>query len=115
VSKIKKVLALAVALASLTTWGAEPSPEQFEQLFKQLMTETKVTARMGITSSVKDFKSDGNPNTLEIVFLESSVPGANTVSEDGEVVFLYEASNELQSKLIGQAFQIRTKLRLKGA
>ena len=61
---------------------------------------------------VSRFKSDGDPNTLELVFLEKSDPGANTVSDDGEVIFLFEASDKVQSKLIGQAFEIRAKRRL---
>lgn len=84
-------------------------------MVQKLMAETKVDARMGIPVPVSRFKSDGDPNTLELVFLEKSDPGANTVSDDGEVIFLFEASDKVQSKLIRQAFEIRAKRRLGSA
>ena len=106
---------LVSLLALAGAHATEPSTEQFQKMLVKVMAETKVNAKMGLRGTVKDFKSDGDPRTLEIVFLESRVPGANTVSEDGEAIFLFEPSEEVQQKLIGQAFEIRTRARLKGA
>ncbi|RQO56898.1 hypothetical protein DBR47_16475 [Paucibacter sp. KBW04] len=106
------VLALAIAAMPFSVIAAEPSTQEIAKMQQKLMAETKVNARMGISVPISKFKSDGDPNTLEIVFLEKSEPGANTVADDGEVIFLFEASDELQSKLIGKAFEIRAKRRL---
>jgi hypothetical protein len=113
---MKARIAIILTLFALVgAHAAEPSPEQFQKMLEKVMAETKVNARMGLRGAVKDFKSDGDPKTLEIVFLEHRVPGANTVSEDGEAIFLFEPSEDVQQKLIGQAFEIRTRARLKGA
>ncbi|MCV2371427.1 hypothetical protein [Roseateles oligotrophus] len=106
------VLALAIAAIPLSTIAAEPTAQEIAKLLPKLMAETLVNARMGISVPIANFKSDGDPNTLEIVFLEKSEPGANTVSDDGEVIFLFEASDKLQSKLINTAFENRAKRRL---
>jgi len=106
------IATLAIVALSLSAGAAEPSAQDIAKMQQKLMAETKVSARMGLSVPVAEFKSDGDPNTLEIVFLEKSEPGANTVSEDGEAIFLFEASDELQSKLIGKAFEIRARRRL---
>ena len=79
---------------------------------EQLMAETQVVAVQGIKVPIKDFKSDGDPKTLEIVELSKKEPGMNSVSDDGEVIFLFKASDDVQSKLIEKAFELRARRRL---
>ncbi len=54
-----------------------------------------------------EFKGDGDPTTIEIVFLTKKSDGPSRVSDDGEVIFLYKASDKTQQKLITKAFEIR--------
>lgn len=81
----------------------------------KLMEETKLIAQMGIEGSSADFKDDGDPKTLQVVFLDKRSDGPSRVSPDGEVVFLYKASDELQSELIGKAFDVRVARALTAA
>ncbi|CAM0999378.1 hypothetical protein EJMOOK_12020 [Rhodanobacter sp. Root179] len=78
------------------------------------METTKVIGVMGVEGSSTDFKDDGDPDTLEIVLLSKKSDGPSRVSPDGEVVFLYKASDEEQSELIGKAFDLRVARRLGG-
>ena len=80
----------------------------------KIMEATKLIAVMDITGPSVNFKDDGDPNTLEVVFLSKKSDGPSRVSPDGQVVFLYKASDELQSKLIDQAFEIRVTRQLAG-
>ena len=73
----------------------------------KIMETTKLIAVMDIEGPSADFKGDGDPNTLEVVFLSKKSDGPSRVSPDGEVVFLYKASDKLQSELIDQAFGLR--------
>ena len=61
----------------------------------------------GLKGPAAEFKDDGDPMTIEIVFLTQKSDGPSRVSEDGEVIFLYKASDETQQKLIARAFEIR--------
>ncbi len=81
----------------------------------KIMEETKVIAVMDIEGPSTSFKDDGDPNTLEIVFLSKRSDGPSRVSSDGQVVFLYKASDKLQSELIGKAFDLRVALALSGS
>lgn len=107
-----RLLALVMGMQAVAALAAEPTAQELAKMQRKLMEETRVDARMGINSPVARFKSDGDPNTLEIVFLDKPDPDANTVSDDGEVIFLFEASDEVQSKLIGKAFELRARRRL---
>ena len=73
----------------------------------KIMEETKLVAVMDIEGPSNSFKDDGDPNSLEVVFLSKRSDGPSRVSPDGEVVFLYKASDDLQSELIGKAFDLR--------
>lgn len=61
----------------------------------------------GLTTPAAEYKDDGDPTTLEIVFLTKKADGPSRVSDNGEVIFLYKASDETQQKLITRAFEIR--------
>ena len=73
----------------------------------KIMEETKVVAVMDLEEPSTSFKDDGDPMTLEVVFLSKRSDGPSRVSPDGEVIFLYNASEEQQSELIGKAFELR--------
>ena len=81
----------------------------------RIMEETEVIARMDIDVPSTEFKDDGNAKTLEIVFLSKRSDGPSRVSPDGEVIFLYKASEEEQSELIGKAFDLRVARALSGS
>ena len=86
--------------------AADPPADQ-AALRAKIMEETKLIAIMDLEGPSASFKNDGNPKTLEVVFLSKRSDGPSRVSTDGEVVFLYKASDKLQSDLIGKAFDLR--------
>jgi hypothetical protein len=106
------LLCLSLFSAS-TLLAAEPTQDPAAVRAK-LMEETKLIAQMGIEGASADFKDDGDPNTLQIVFLDKRRDGPSRVSPDGEVVFLYKASKDLQSELIGKAFDLRVARAMAG-
>ena len=108
----KVIFALLIPNSALL--AAEP-PIDAAALKVHLMQISKVAAVMGIDGPAKDFKDDGDPDTLQIVFLDKKSDGPSRVSPDGEVIFLYQASDKKQSKLIGQAFDLRVARRLSGS
>lgn len=74
----------------------------------KLMSTTQViiVADLGVPAS--EFKSDGNPDSLEIVLISKPEDGPSRVSEDGEVIFQRDdTSDEETQKLITQAFGLR--------
>jgi hypothetical protein len=95
------IVSAALGLASVAQ--AETEAERRVRLFE----ETRIVAVMDLTSPASEYKDDGDPNTLEIVFLKQKKDGPSRVSENGEVIFLYKASDKAQQKLIAQAFEIR--------
>lgn len=95
-------------------WAAEPSTDA-AALRVQLMETTKVIAVMGIKGPASAFKDDGDPDTLQVVFLSRKSDGPSRVTPDGEVIFLNHASEDLQSTLFGQAFDLRVARRLSGS
>jgi hypothetical protein len=74
----------------------------------KLMAETKVVAVTELPVPASEYKSDGDPETLEIVFLKSAGDGSSRVSDDGEVIFHRDDENDDDvQKLIVDAFGIR--------
>lgn len=106
-------LLLALLLPSAALQAADP-PTDRAALKAKIMESTEVIGVMDIEGSSTDYKDDGDPNTLEIVFLSKRSDGPSRVSSNGEVVFLYKASEDQQSELIGQAFEIRIERTLGG-
>ena len=102
---------LALLLPIFALQAAEP-PTDPAALRAHLMETTKVVAVMDIGGPSTDFKDDGDPDSLQIVFLSKKSDGPSRISPDGEVIFLYKADDDLQSKLIGQAFDLRVARRL---
>jgi hypothetical protein len=103
-------LAMSIAL----TLSAVALAETREELTKRIFQQTKIAALTSLPVPASEYKGDGNPETLEIVFLEKKVDGPSRVSEDGEVIFLYKASDKKQQELIGKAFEIRIARALNG-
>ncbi len=77
----------------------------------KLMTTTKIALVTELEVPAADFKSDGDPNSLEIVFFEKK--GAKSrVSGDGEVIFLApRAPDKVLEEATIQAFAIKIVLR----
>ncbi len=84
----------------------------FAKNVSRIAQSTKVTVRMGLNEPAASYKSDGDPDTLEIVFLDKRKDGPSRVSQDGEVIFPYKASDIKQSELIDQAFTTPGRLRM---
>jgi hypothetical protein len=95
------VLALS-AVGIFSTALAETPDELRDRILKQ----TKVVVTQ-LTVPAHEYKGDGDPNTLEIVFLTNKSDGPSRVSDDGEVIFLYKATDNTQQQLISRAFEIR--------
>ena len=112
--RVFKYLALSTVLLAALSYAADPTAEEVRQLQVKLMIETQVVAVTELKGPASEYKSDGDPNTLELVFLENKQDGPSRVSDDGEVIFLYKASQKEQQRLIEQAFRIKALLRLTG-
>jgi hypothetical protein len=95
------------AVSVLTSYGAV-AEETDRQCKLRLMQSTKLAAVAG--EAVTNFAPDTDPSTLEIVFLSKPDQGKNRVSDDGQVIYLNNPTDEEQQALIGQAFDIRMKL-----
>lgn len=108
------IFLFGLLLPTSVLWAAE-APTDPAALKVHIMEMTRIVAVMGIEGPSADFKDDADPDTLQIVFLSKKSDGPSRVSPDGEVVFLYKASDKLQSKLIGQAFDLRVARRLGGS
>jgi hypothetical protein len=98
--------ALAIGLATLATSTAVSAESETERRTR-ILTETKMNVITELTVPASEFKGDGDPTTIEIVFLTEKSDGPSRVSDDGEVIFLYKASDKTQEKLITRAFEIR--------
>ena len=103
---------MAILLAGLAH-AADPTPDEIRQLQRKLIIETKIITVPELKGPASEYRSDGDPNTLELVFLSNKKDGPSRVSDDGEVIFLYKASARKQQELISQAFEIRAVRRLK--
>lgn len=101
--RCERTLALVASFCACAIARAE-TPEEIRN---RVLTQTQMVAVMELDVPAADYKSDGDPNTLEIVFLDRKSDGPSRVSEDGEVIFLYKASDKTQQKLIQRAFEIR--------
>ncbi len=107
---------VGVAVLLLTASGAGAaghSEAEINQLKIKLMQETKLIAVMEINGPADKYLSDGDPNSLEIVFLSKPEDGPSRVSDDGEVIFLSEnVTDEEQQTLTAKAFDIRAMRQL---
>jgi len=100
-----RYLGLVVALTAVGT-SITAFAESADELRDRILRQTKVVVTQ-LSVPAREYKGDGDPNTLEIVFLTNKSDGPSRVSEDGEVIFLYRASDNTQQQLISRAFEIR--------
>ncbi len=108
-------LVIALLLASAALQASDPAAER-AALRVKIMENTKVIGVMGIEGSPESYKDDGDPNTLEIVYLSKRSDGPSRVSSNGEVIFLAKkVSEDQQSEVIGQAFELRIDKALGGS
>ena len=103
---VHPLYSLAVAAAAFTMSLAAHAETEAERRAR-ILQETKMNVVTELTVPASEFKGDGDPTTLEVVFLTKKSDGPSRVSEDGEVIFLYKASDRTQEKLIARAFEIR--------
>jgi hypothetical protein len=94
---------ILAALAISTAVHAETETERRTRI----LTGTKMNVVTELTVPAAEFKGDSDPTTLELVFLTKKSDGPSRVSDDGEVIFLYKASDKVQQQLIQRAFEIR--------
>ena len=77
-----------------------------------LMEKTKLNAIMNYEGLDSEFTSDGDPETLELVFLPKKKGAVSHVSDDGEVIFLHgNVRDKEQQRLITMAFCLRAVAR----
>jgi len=102
--RLYQYFTFAFALLAVTaTSRAETDAERRTRI----LTQTKMNVVTELTGPASEFKGDGDPTTIEIVFLTKKSDGPSRVSDDGEVIFLYKASDKTQQRLIERAFEIR--------
>ena len=98
-------LSLGVALTAVGTY-LTAFAESADELRNRILMQTKVVVTE-LSVPAREYKGDGDPNTLEIVYLTKKSDGPSRVSDDGEVIFLFKASDNTQQQLISRAFEIR--------
>jgi len=99
---------LAVAFIARLSHAQETSVQVSAKEISEIAKSTKMHARMGLDKPASEFRSDGDPTTLEIVFLSKPEDGPSRVAEDGEVIFQQEGtSDKEQQQLLKQAFGLR--------
>lgn len=113
---MKTLAASFFAICVLLTGAsaAEPSVDDIRQLKIHLMMTTKLITVFNISVPADKYVSDGDPNTLEVVFLTRPEDGPSRVSDDGEVIFIQQGtSDQEQQDLTNKAFDIRVQRYLK--
>ncbi len=106
----------AALLLSCCTYAVAKMPDSPMTADEQaLLEEIMVTTKVNLLSASQidgvaiDYKSDGDPLTLEIVMLRKG-EGIAHVSEDGEVIFIHEKTKaKAQQEFMTTAFYLRTK------
>jgi hypothetical protein len=103
---LKRSLVLMLLICDAAIPSEAPSEEGSRIM---IMLETEIIPGKKLKGPPEEYKSDGNPKTIELVTLRPSDDGPSRVSEDGEVVFLRDpkaATNEFDA-LLEKAFDIR--------
>jgi hypothetical protein len=109
---MRRTFSIFSSIAATAALAAEPTQQELYTKIVELMESTKMNMRMGLDVPAAEYQGDGDPETIEIVMLDKKSDGPSRVSDDGEVIFLYKASDKKQQALIEQAFAIRAKLAL---
>lgn len=100
-----------IAVAMCTSSGRAAEEQSAQQCtakgseIASLMEKTELIAVTDYSGQPSEYKSDGDADTLEIVFLPRRKGTASTVSEDGEVIFLAgNVKSSERERLISLAF-----------
>lgn len=104
---MKKTIRSAAIPLAIVFASAAAQAETENQCKVRLMETTKLVAVQG--DAVPGFAPDADPGSLEIVFLTKPEQGSSRVSEDGQVIYLNNATDREQQDLTMQAFDIRVK------
>jgi hypothetical protein len=113
--KFGRVAVVAILLCS-AGFSAARANDTDQQKLLQLMQITKVIMIPHSTVPANKFVADNDPNSLEVVFLNSAAEGPSHVSDDGQVIFLDpDAADDVQQALIMQALEIRIKRQSTGS
>lgn len=99
------ILTLSVNVRAVA--GTDTGTETEAERRTRILTQTKLNVVTELNVPASEYKGDGDPTTLEIVMLTKKSDGPSRVSDDGEVIFLYKASDKTQQQLIQRAFEIR--------
>src|SRR5438128_612986 len=105
---MKAVTAIALAGLAVLLSCASAAGETEKECLVRMATTTKLNAWVG--DAVAKFVPDSDPDTLEVVFLSNPEQGKSRVSDDGQVIYVNNATDEEQEALALQAFQVRLKL-----
>ena len=103
---MRRYSSLAIAAVAVSVSLVAHAETEAERRTR-ILQETKMNVVTELTVPASEFKDDGDPATIEIVFLDKKSDGPSRVSDNGEVIFLYKASDRTQQKLITRAFEIR--------
>lgn len=104
-----RLFLLGLAHCASVVMAAEPDSAAIATAKVKVMENTKISIRTKLPVPAHEYKSDGDPETLEIVYLEKKEDGPSRVSDDGEVVFLYKESDRQEQALTDEAFEIRAR------
>ena len=77
-----RYLALGIALTAVGT-SLTAFAESSDELRNRILTQTKIVVTE-LSVPAREYKGDGDPNTLEIVFLTKKSDGPSRVSDDGK-------------------------------
>lgn len=103
------VFPLVGAVAMCTSIGNAAEEQPQDQCtgseIAALMEKTNMNSVMNYSGLPSEYKSDGDLDTLEFVYLPKQKGITSTVSEDGEVIFLVgKVKDAEQQRLIIAAF-----------
>ncbi len=111
---MKPVVLAAIGMALALSQAHAASDAEIRKMKVDMMIHTREIAVTNLSVPASQYKSDGDPDTLEIVFLTKPEDGPSRVSDDGEVIFLNNPTGQEQQDLINKAFDIRVQRRLAG-
>ncbi|MES2822789.1 MAG: hypothetical protein V4732_04240 [Pseudomonadota bacterium] len=110
-----KVYTAALFLLLCTHAVAKPPDLTLTSDEQALLEDMVATTKVNLLSASQidgvaiNYKSDGDPTTLEIVMLRKG-EGIDHVSEDGEIIFIHEKTKaKAQQEFMATAFYLRTK------
>ena len=107
-SRRTELLCFVALLASSAVNAGAPSDGECTATgndIASLMEKTKVVAVMNYVGAPSEYKFDGDPETLEIVWLPKQKGVSSSVSDSGEVIFLVgKVKDAEQQRLIMMAF-----------